>query len=188
MGIAIWRERRCVGLWRYRGDLVISAALRRALFGVGPTAACRAALQRMRYRPAACDTEPDAFDRARGSETTGFSSWRALRTGRACDPYNAGYLPAEPAAAETLLSCVTQPEAFTFVDLGCGKGRVLTLAAEKGFRRVIGIEVHPALAAIARENVARSHPDIEIWNEDAVEVTLPSEKLVLFLFTHSGGR
>ena len=42
----------------------------------------------------------------------------------------------------------------TFVDFGCGKGRVVHQAARRPFRRVIGVEISPALAEIARTNLA----------------------------------
>ena len=42
---------------------------------------------------------------------------------------------------------------FTFIDFGCGKGKVLLLAAELPFQRIIGIEFSPALARVAEENL-----------------------------------
>ena len=42
-----------------------------------------------------------------------------------------------------------------FVDAGAGMGRALLLATRRPFKQIVGIEVSPALAAIARENVER---------------------------------
>lgn len=42
-----------------------------------------------------------------------------------------------------------------FVDIGCGKGRVLCCAALRPLRAVIGIEMNPAAVCAARENAAR---------------------------------
>jgi SAM-dependent methyltransferase len=42
-----------------------------------------------------------------------------------------------------------------FVDLGCGKGRPLCFMAQLSFRRVVGVERSPELAAIARRNAER---------------------------------
>ena len=46
-------------------------------------------------------------------------------------------------------------ETFTFVDLGSGKGRVLFVAAERGFRQVVGVEFAQELHDVAVENAVR---------------------------------
>jgi predicted RNA methylase len=70
---------------------------------------------------------------------------------------------------------------FTFVDLGSGKGRVLLMAAEYDFRRIIGVELLPELHAIALENVARDSR-IELILGDARDFAFPHEPLVVFFF------
>src|SRR4051812_7407460 len=40
-----------------------------------------------------------------------------------------------------------------FVDIGCGKGRVVCCAARRALTKVIGIEVNETLVEQARENV-----------------------------------
>ena len=42
-----------------------------------------------------------------------------------------------------------------FVDLGCGKGRALCFMAQRSFRRIVGVELSPELAAVARRNTER---------------------------------
>jgi hypothetical protein len=42
---------------------------------------------------------------------------------------------------------------FQFIDFGSGKGRVLLLAAQYGFEKVIGIEFSPELHQIAIDNI-----------------------------------
>jgi SAM-dependent methyltransferase len=44
---------------------------------------------------------------------------------------------------------------FTFVDLGCGKGRALLVAARMGFGRVVGVEFARELVDVARDNLIR---------------------------------
>ena len=41
-----------------------------------------------------------------------------------------------------------------FVDFGCGKGRVLLIASQYKFNKIIGIEFSPELVDIARSNVS----------------------------------
>jgi len=60
------------------------------------------------------------------------------------------------------LSALGDIRDYAFIDLGCGKGRVTTVASEFPFREVIGVELSTALAATARANaatVARRFPD-----------------------------
>ncbi len=79
------------------------------------------------------------------------------------------------------------PESFSFVDLGCGKGRPVLLASKLHFREVIGVELNPELARVAEANVA-------IWREagpvrrpmrivcgDATEFQLPSGPCLVHL-------
>jgi SAM-dependent methyltransferase len=67
---------------------------------------------------------------------------------------------------------------FTFVDVGCGKGRVLMLAALQGFDTIIGIEFAPLICQIAEQNLAHfSGPRPARWsivNADATAADLPS--------------
>src|SRR5258708_39667077 len=67
---------------------------------------------------------------------------------------------------------------FTFVDVGCGKGRVLMLAASQGFDRIFGIEFAPLICQIAEQNLVRFSgrrpADWSVVNADATTVDLPS--------------
>jgi SAM-dependent methyltransferase len=76
----------------------------------------------------------------------------------------------------------------TFVDFGCGKGRVVHQAAKQPFRRVIGVEISPVLAEIARTNLAaRRHEhrcrNVEIVVADAREFQVPDD-LTIGYFLH----
>jgi SAM-dependent methyltransferase len=74
-----------------------------------------------------------------------------------------------------------------FVDLGCGKGRVLYLASWYRFERIIGVDLDPRMTAIARQNLARARGprrvrSVEILEQDARMVALPDRLRVAFLF------
>jgi len=72
-----------------------------------------------------------------------------------------------------------------FLDLGCGAGRVLLEAAERHpFRRVIGVELEPSLAAAARELLERNVPERrwEVVTADASEYEVPDDVTVAYLF------
>jgi len=76
---------------------------------------------------------------------------------------------------------------FTFVDVGCGKGRVLMLAALQGFDTILGIEFAPLICQIAEQNLAgfsgRKPCKWSIVNADATAVDLPSDvPLLIYCF------
>jgi hypothetical protein len=77
---------------------------------------------------------------------------------------------------------------FTFIDLGSGKGRVLLMASDYPFRRIIGVELIPALHQIAQENLTKYQSEsqrcfaLESISRDATEFQFPAEPIVLYLF------
>ena len=84
------------------------------------------------------------------------------------------------------------PRRYAFVDIGCGKGRALVLAAEWGFRRIIGVELAPALYHAARANLdayrrrrPRASP-IEVRCGDAVKLPLPDGDALLYFYNPFG--
>ena len=79
-----------------------------------------------------------------------------------------------------------------FVDLGCGKGRIVIQAASRyRFARVIGVEVAAGLAGIARHNVAegphRIRAEVDIQVADATSWTVPDDVTVAFMYHPFGG-
>ncbi len=104
------------------------------------------------------------------------------------------YAPSRPKRfLQLLASLPIDYSQFVFVDIGAGKGRALLLAARFPFKRIIGVEFAPSLAAIARRNVdshssrgpGRLRP-VEVICADAIEYELPHEDLVLYLFNPFG--
>jgi SAM-dependent methyltransferase len=71
---------------------------------------------------------------------------------------------------------------FTFVDLGCGKGRALIAASEHGFARIIGVEFAKSLVAIAKKNSEITGARAEVKHEDAARFEFPQGNLVVFMY------
>jgi SAM-dependent methyltransferase len=77
---------------------------------------------------------------------------------------------------------------FTFIDLGSGKGRVLLMASDYPFKRIIGVEFMPELHRTAQKNIACYPNDreqcrqIETVCMDAREFQFPDGPLVVYLF------
>lgn len=95
------------------------------------------------------------YDWRYGTETLGWIPLDEVEVPSASREHGRAYQPTSALAFNRLLRKVPLPRQVGFVDFGCGKGRVLLLAAEAGFARVVGIEFAPQLAAEARRNVGR---------------------------------
>jgi len=74
----------------------------------------------------------------------------------------------------------------TYIDIGCGKGRMLIQASEAGFQSVIGVEFAEPLAETARENLqsvlGEAHGHWRIDGADARTYRYPDGPLALFLY------
>jgi SAM-dependent methyltransferase len=77
---------------------------------------------------------------------------------------------------------------FTFIDLGCGKGRVLLMASDYPFHGIIGVEFMPDLYRTAQKNIAGYSSDrqqcrqIDAVCMDARDFQFPDDPLVVYLF------
>jgi len=75
------------------------------------------------------------------------------------------------------------PRDLTFIDLGCGKGKALLVAAKFGFRQSIGVEFVHELAGIAKANLARKRiHNAVVVEADAAEYRFPDTDLVVYLY------
>ncbi len=105
--------------------------------------------------------------------------------------YKANATPYQASKTRPLLKLLHKlrlPKNGTFVDIGCGKGRVLFLAAQLGFNKVVGIEFCARLCRHARENADlffKKHPEsssIEIIETDATRYEFKGDENVFFLY------
>jgi hypothetical protein len=140
------------------------------------------------------------FDQMHGVDTSGLVPATHLVTGHANDEHITAYYGVAPSILRALIghwreSAPPHPiSSYTFIDVGAGKGRGLLVASEYSFRKVVGIELNPEMAAIARQNVERwngAHREdptaarlasIEIFEQDALDFKLPGTPTLLFLF------
>lgn len=103
--------------------------------------------------------------------------------------FHSPYQPTDPALFHEMMDKLNIDFCqFVFVDIGSGKGRVLLMAADYPFRRIIGIELLPPLHRIAVENMGKFRSDsqrcfaIEAICQDAAGFIFPPEPLVIYLF------
>lgn len=134
------------------------------------------------------------FDQRHGVDTSGLIGGADLVTGHAHDRYNTAYYGMSPSRFEGAIALwrasgpAAPIESYTFLDLGCGKGRAVLMAAELPFRAVVGVEINPELARVAESNVlawkaaGKSRSAARIVCGDATEVEIPGGPCLLYLF------
>ena len=99
------------------------------------------------------------------------------------------YLPSPLRVTSWMLDRIgVDPSRCSFVDLGCGKGRVLLIAGRRPFRNIVGVEISTDLAAIARRNIERFRPPssqvraITVENTDVREFDMPAGDLLIHMY------
>jgi len=134
------------------------------------------------------------FDIRNGVDTSGMITSVHLTTGSPNDLLGTGYLGSSPSRFCSILkNWVAAPPQqpisdYSFIDIGCGKGRAVMLATAYPFRDVIGVELHPGLAQIAAANLKKwnaSHgaiPPARIACQDALEFEFPATPCLLYLY------
>jgi len=151
------------------------------------------ARQRQRYGDVDFDWEH------RVNTTSAAVGWRE----RLLAVFHSAYQPTEPALFHEMLDALQQHARteqftidlrefsfsdFTFIDLGSGKGRALLMASDYPFRRIIGVELLPALHQIAQDNLSKYRSEsqrcfaLESICSNATEFHFPDEPIVLYLF------
>jgi SAM-dependent methyltransferase len=139
-------------------------------------------------------TTQHPFDQRYGTDTSGLIGGGSLAIGHAHDVYITGYSGIPPSRFEGAIDHWKSTlgrariEDYTFIDLGCGKGRAVLLASRLPFREVVGIELNPQLAAIALHNaehwqhIGEAQTPIRVEVGDATEPVLASGPTLLFLY------
>ena len=99
------------------------------------------------------------------------------------------YLPSPDRVTRWMLDNIgIVHDQYSFVDLGCGKVRVVLVAAQYPFLSAIGVDLSTSLTDTANRNVsifpasARKCGDIRILNIDATKVDYPDTNLLLHLY------
>lgn len=132
----------------------------------------------------------EAFDRRFGTQTadeihlveTGVPAEDALRGRQTYRPVWESEFHGSMAALGIDLT------GFTFVDIGSGKGKMLMMAADYPFTRIVGVEYSPGLSEIAQRNlqIYRSPTQrctrLEAYLGDALRFPLPAGPLVCLVF------
>jgi SAM-dependent methyltransferase len=90
------------------------------------------------------------------------------------------WAPSDDDVRERALRLAEVGRGTRFVELGCGDGRVLVAAAQRG-ASVLGIESDPDMADVARKRLADAGIDGEIVEGDIFELDLSGDVLFAYL-------
>ncbi len=133
------------------------------------------------------------FDLEHGVDTSGLIGGGDLRAGHAHDVYITGYYGMAPSRFTGSIDrwMETPPlnpmESYSFIDLGCGKGRAVMLASRLRFRETIGVELNRELVEIAKGNAetwkaaGRALCPMRIEEGDATEFELPDGPCLIYM-------
>lgn len=129
------------------------------------------------------------YDRSHGVRTSGVVEIEEMRDVQS--PRLSRGMRYEPTRANPfrrIMRSLALPTDGTFVDVGCGRGRVLIMAAELGFQNVIGIEYSPELCRVARQNLvgAARGADIRVIEQDAALYSFERDQTVIYMFNPFG--
>jgi SAM-dependent methyltransferase len=139
-----------------------------------------------------CWDRTHPFDVRYGTDTSGSSPNGEAITGEVVDTHAHDYAGSQPGVMRKVVAMLPGIAQCSFVDLGCGKGRPVLVATECPFKDILGVELSPAFAQIARNNAerianhysGRRRARIEVG--DATEYPIPSCDVVLFMYNPFG--
>jgi SAM-dependent methyltransferase len=126
------------------------------------------------------------FDKELGIETSGIVSAEDIHPDKHLASLIGPYIGSQPSIVRKGLSALGAYEDYTFIDYGCGKGRVVVVAGEFPFQEVVGVELSAALAATARANAAKvalqfpDRPRINIIEANVSAFPLPPRMIACF--------
>jgi SAM-dependent methyltransferase len=132
------------------------------------------------------------FDSFYGTDTSGYVPSDELPNSPLSSTKLHVYGGSQPSIIREALKQLPTLAHFTFVDLGCGKGRPMVVASEFGFKEVIGVELSPELADTAGRNIAlvqgkfRDRSPMRVEVGDAAGFRFPEGNLVVFLYNPFG--
>lgn len=132
------------------------------------------------------------IDHHLGIDTSGLLS-RLVLEASSVGAVGINYVGCQPSIVRAALQSIPEPARCAFVDIGCGKGRVLAVAAEFPFRALHGVEIAADLAEIARRNAAilaaasPQRPPIAVHTASALDWPFPDGDLVVFNYNALDG-
>lgn len=135
-----------------------------------------------------------AYDRKHGTDTAGWVSPEDMGiSDKATEQLAIQYVPSPARITRHLLDQLhlSDVSQWSFVDYGCGKGRVALVAAERPFQRVIGVDIAKGLIDTANANLKTYRGKSNLQKitfrcEDARMMPLPNTDTVFHFYNPFG--
>ena len=133
------------------------------------------------------------FDLRHNVDTSGYIKGKNLHPEHLHASSSTAYWGTAPSTLKAILENWQQtlsgsPRDYTFIDIGCGKGRAIMVASDTPFQKIIGVELNPQLAAIAQKNLAtwqttpHACENVTVLNTDALTFPIPNSPLLFYLY------
>jgi SAM-dependent methyltransferase len=130
------------------------------------------------------------FDLRYGVETCSWSELGSLTIDSANKEHGYSYQPTRVLPLRIVFRSIRSglPEDAVLVDIGSGKGRVLLVASEFGFKEARGIEFAHELCEVARKNVGRYkqktgvRTEFQIIETDATQYLIKPEENLFIMY------
>ncbi len=137
----------------------------------------------------------DDFDKKYGVMTSGVTeSSEAGIADETARSLAVGYVPTRELVIRHILTNTTRGldlGQYSFIDLGCGKGRTLIVAAQLPFKEVIGVELSPLHCEAAETNIDRylsnvRNPvlcrNVRVCCVNAADFEFPDADLLIYMY------
>jgi SAM-dependent methyltransferase len=122
-----------------------------------------------------------------GITTTGADELKTLENKGIDIEHATIYMPVSYDLLDKVFDQLDIPSFKHFIDIGCGKGRAMCVAANKGFNKVTGIDFSKEFCEAAEKNLAATKQKIpalqyKVINNDAFYFDIPLDADCIFLF------
>ena len=123
-----------------------------------------------------------------GIQTTGFDELKDLKKKGIDITHATIYMPVNYYILEKMMGEIKKlPHNKTFLDMGCGSGRAMAVAAYYGFEKITGVDFSRQLCDKAKTNfilLQKKNPDVtfRVIEQDAFIYEIPGDISVIFFF------
>ena len=122
-----------------------------------------------------------------GIDTTGKDDLTSLEKRDIDIEHATIYMPISYNLLEEIFTQLAIKKLNHFLDIGCGKGRALCVAAHHGFKKITGVDFSKEFCTAAELNLIKTQQQLatleyKIFNNDAFYFDIPSDVDCIFLF------
>lgn len=122
-----------------------------------------------------------------GIDTTGIDNLKTLQKNGTDISHSTIYMPVSFGVIESAFQQLDAISKKHFIDIGCGKGRAMCVAAHFGFNKITGVDFSASLCQTAKKNLIQiqyKFPKINyaVIHKNALEFYIPDDANCIFLF------